>query len=170
VILVLTGVAGSGKSTVGRVLARELAWPFYDGDDHHPPENVRKMRSGIPLDETDRGPWLDALRALVEKLLADRRDAVVAASLLRQSHRDRLALPGVRFVYLKGDASLIAQRLRDRKGHFFDPALLDSQFAALEEPGDAIAVDITATPQEIAGAIRARLFGRKPAAGSRKPA
>jgi gluconokinase len=162
VILVLTGVAGSGKSTVGRVLAQQLAWPFYDGDDHHPPENVRKMRSGIPLDESDRGPWLDALRALIEKLIDGRRDAVIAASLLRKTHRDRLALPGVRFVYLKGEKSLIGRRLRERTGHFFDPSLLDSQFAALEEPADAVTVDVAATPQEIAEAIRARLFGRKP--------
>ncbi len=154
-IIVLTGVSGSGKSTVGRELARQLSWPFHEGDDHHPPENVRKMRAGIPLDDADRGPWLDSLRVLVDDLSARNRDAVIAASLLKKAHRARLARPGVRFVYLKGDPSLIRDRLAKRKGHFFDPALLDSQLSALEEPDDAVVVDVGASPHEIAATIRA---------------
>jgi gluconokinase len=157
VIVVLTGVSGSGKSTVGRLLAQELSWPFFEGDDYHPPENVRKMRAGIPLDDADRGPWLDALRTLMRKLLDAGRDAVIAASLLRRAYRDRLSLPGVRFVYLKGEKPLIRDRLLQRTGHFFEPQLLDNQFAILEEPTDAIVVDVGAPPQQIAQEIRGAL-------------
>ena len=159
-IVVLTGVSGSGKSTVGRILAQLLSWPFVEGDDHHPPENVRKMRAGIPLDDADREPWLAALRALIEKLLEAERDAVIAASVLKRAYRDRLTLPGVRFVYLKGDKSLIRERLLQRTGHFFDPRLLESQFEILEEPTDAIVVDIGAPPQEIAQEVRAAITRR----------
>jgi gluconokinase len=159
VIVVLTGVSGSGKSTVGRALARELSWPFYDGDDHHPPENVRKMRAGIPLDDADRDPWLDSLRGLIDELSAQGGDAVIAASLLKKAYRERLTRPDVRFVYLKGDPALIRERLRQRKGHFFDPTLLDSQLEALEEPDDALSVDVDARPEDIAKAIGEQLFG-----------
>lgn len=160
-VVVLTGVAGSGKSTVGRELARQLVVPFYEGDDHHPPENVRKMRAGMPLDESDRGPWLDSLRRLIDDLSAEGRDAVIAASLLKKAHRARLARPGVRFVFLTGEPALIRERLVKRAGHFFDPALLDSQFAALEEPDDALVVDVAESPQEIASTIRAGLLRPK---------
>jgi gluconokinase len=164
VIVVLTGVSGSGKSTVGLELARQLSWPFYDGDDHHPPENVRKMRAGIALEDADRGPWLDSLRALIDDLSAQGRDAVIAASLLKEAYRARLARPGVRFVFLKGEPALIRERLAKRTGHFFAPALLDSQLDALEEPRDAISVDVAGSPEVIAEAIRKQLFGLKPEA------
>ena len=157
-IVVLTGVSGSGKSTVGSTLAQQLSWPFHEGDDHHPPENVRKMRAGIPLDDADRGPWLDSLRALIDELYAQGRDAVIAASLLKKAHRARLARPGVRFVFLKADPSLLRERLAKRKGHFFDPALLDSQLDALEQPEDALVVDAGPSPQAIAATIRAAVL------------
>jgi gluconokinase len=163
VIIVLTGVSGSGKSTVGRELAKQLSWPFHEGDDHHAPENVRKMRAGIPLDEADRGPWLDSLGAVIDELSAKNRDAVLAASLLKKAHRTRLARPGVRFVFLRVESAVLRERLAKRKGHFFDPALLDSQLETLEPPDDALVVDAAPSPQEIAATIRKSLFGPKPA-------
>lgn len=126
--LLVMGVAGSGKSTLGAALAARLGWPFQDGDALHPPANVARMAAGIPLTDLDRGPWLDAIAAWI----ADHPEGVVACSALKRAYRARLA---ARVIYLRGDHDLIAGRLAVRAGHFFAPALLDSQFAALEPPG-----------------------------------
>jgi gluconokinase len=161
---VLMGVAGSGKSTIGRLLARDLGWPFHEGDEHHTPANREKMRRGVPLDEDDRKVWLDSIRALIAGVLDAGGDAVVACSALRQAHRRRLAMPGVAFVYLKGDERLIRGRLERRRGHFFDASLLRSQFNDLEEPEDAVTVDIDAPPEAIVRTVRAQVLpGEGPA-------
>lgn len=159
-IVVLMGVSGSGKTTVGRILAHQLGWPFYDADDFHPPANVDKMRRAVALTDADRAPWLDALHALLEQLAGDGRSAVLACSALRQAYRDRLeaGIPAVHFVYLRGDASLIRLRLARRSGHFMPIGLLQSQVDTLEAPAGAIAVDIDAAPEEIAARIKARLL------------
>jgi gluconokinase len=152
------GVSGSGKTTVGKIVAKKLGWEFHDADELHPPTNIEKMRRGIPLTDADRAPWLEAVRALIEDCL--RRDgAVVACSALRQAYRQRLIIDParVKVVYLKGSQALIAQRLAKRTGHFFDPHLLTSQFSTLEEPADAIVVDISPAPAIIADEIIARI-------------
>jgi gluconokinase len=154
-VIILMGVTGSGKTTIGRGLARELGWPFYDADDFHPAANVEKMSRGVPLDDADRAPWLAALRELVRGLVESGGHAVLACSALKKSYRDYLLIDGrVRLVYLKGDDGLIRERLRDRRGHFMEAAMLDSQFAALEEPEGALRVDISPPPAEVVEAIR----------------
>jgi gluconokinase len=143
VIVVLMGVSGSGKTTVGRRLAADLDWDFLDADDFHSAANREKMARGLPLTDEDRSPWLAALAETLAARARSGRGAVLACSALRESYRQRLHIdPAVRFVYLKGDAETIRQRLEGRRGHFFNAALLASQFAALEEPRDALAVDI----------------------------
>ncbi|HEX8456723.1 MAG TPA: gluconokinase [Pyrinomonadaceae bacterium] len=156
--VVLMGVAGSGKTTIGRLLASELGWQFYDADDFHPPANVSKMARGIPLEDADRLPWLETLRALIRDSLARGAGGVLACSALKASYRDYLVLDErVKLVYLKGDFALIRERLDARRGHFMRPEMLDSQFAALEEPERELHIDIAAAPSEIVRAIRARL-------------
>ena len=158
-VIILIGVAGSGKTTVGRMLAARAGWEFHDADDLHPPQNREKMRRGIALTDADRLPWLRAVRDLIRRCLAEKRPAVIACSALKQSYRDLLMVDaqGVKFAYLKGSPALIAERLARRAGHFFDRRLLQSQFDTLEEPADAIVVDIAAPPGEIADTIRSRL-------------
>lgn len=153
------GVSGAGKTTVGRRLAADLGWSFYEGDDFHPDANVRKMTAGIPLTDEDRLPWLRSLRALVERCLATGEDAVIACSALKESYRRLLAegLDGVRFVHLTGDPRLIAERLEQRAGHFMKPGMLASQFTALEPPENAVVVDVTGSPEEITAEVRRRL-------------
>jgi gluconokinase len=142
-ILVVMGVCGCGKTTVGRALAEALDWPFHDADDFHPPANVAKMAAGQPLSDTDRWPWLDRIAAELKRVLASGGHAVLACSALKQAYRDRLQAAGdVRIVYLKGDEATIAARLADRKHQYMPASLLPSQFAALEEPADALIVDI----------------------------
>ncbi len=154
-VIILMGVTGSGKTTIGRGLARELGWPFYDADDFHPAANVEKMSRGVPLDDSDRAPWLAALRELVRGRVESGESAVLACSALKESYRDCLLIDeGVRLVYLKGDDELIRERLRGREGHFMKAAMLDSQFAALEEPDGALRVDVSAPPAEIVRAVR----------------
>ncbi|HEY2523537.1 MAG TPA: gluconokinase [Candidatus Binataceae bacterium] len=158
-VIILIGVAGSGKTTVGRILAARAGWEFHDADDLHPPQNREKMRRGIALTDADRLPWLHAVRDLIARCLAEKRSAVIACSALKQSYRDLLMVDAkdVKFVYLKGSPALIAERLARRAGHFFDRGLLQSQFDTLEEPANAIVVDIAAPPEKIAETICSRL-------------
>ena len=146
------GVTGVGKSTVGMRLADAIGARFVDADDFHPEENVAKMRAGIPLDDSDRTPWLAALNALL--LDAERRGetTVLACSALKAAYRDLLArdVAGFRLVHLHGTRELIAERLAGRRGHYMNPALLDSQLATLQVPDDAIALDIEASPESLA--------------------
>ena len=142
-ILLLMGVCGCGKTTTGETLATALAWPFFDADDFHPLANVAKMAAGQPLDDADRWPWLDRIADEMRVILARNGNAVLACSALKQIYRDRLQRAGdVRIVYLKGDEALIASRLAARQHRYMPPALLASQLATLEEPRDALTIDI----------------------------
>lgn len=157
--VVLMGVAGAGKTTVGRLLAGELGWEFYDADDYHPTANVLKMSCGVALDDDDRRPWLEVLRGLVRDSLARGENAVLACSALKETYRRQL-LPAderARLVYLKTDYDTVAGRVANRRGHYMKPELLDSQFAALEEPARETHLDASSTPDEIVRAIRRRL-------------
>ncbi len=161
-IALMMGVSGCGKTKVGKALARSLEWRFVDADDLHPQSNVEKMARGIPLTDDDRWPWLDRIVAEMRRATATGEHLVVACSALKQAYRDRLAAGGdVRVVYLKGDAATIEPWIAHRKGHYMPPSLLPSQFAALEEPKDAIVVDIRqpleAKVAVIARALRDRL-------------
>jgi gluconokinase len=159
VIIVLMGVSGSGKTTVGKVLAAELGWSFYEGDDFHSAASVEKMGRGIALTDEDRRPWLAALRALIERCLEKQENAVLACSALKQAYRQVLRGDDahVVFVYLEAPPELLAARLEHRAGHYAKRDLLPSQLATLEEPRDAVVVDASAAPEEIVGVIRARL-------------
>jgi gluconokinase len=158
-IVVVMGVSGSGKTTVGTMLAAALKWRFYEGDDLHSAANRNKMTRGIPLTDADRLPWLRRIRRLIERCLADRVDAVIACSALKQSYRELIVANAkqVPVVYLKGSPKLINARLGKRKGHFMPSALLPTQFEALEEPRTAITIDASGTPAQIVEAIRKRL-------------
>ena len=157
-IVVLMGVAGSGKTTVGRLLADELGWKFYDADDFHPPANVEKMSRGVPLDDDDRRPWLEVLRDLVRDSHARGESAILACSALKESYRRLLlADESTRLVYLKGDYDTIKGRVENRRGHYMKPEMLDSQFADLEEPERETHIDASLSPDEIVEEIRRRL-------------
>jgi len=153
------GTTGSGKTTIGRMLAAQLGWEFADADDFHSPANVAKMSRAIPLDDADRSSWLDDLRAVIVRWIAESENAVMACSALKASYREHLRVsPEVRFIYLKGSYETIAQRILERKHHYAPKELLASQFAALEEPGDdAITVDIEPPPETIVAQVRQRL-------------
>lgn len=152
------GVSGSGKTTVGLLLADDLGWPYFESDDYHPPENVRKMARGEPLTDADRRPWLNALRAQVDTLIADGASGVITCSALKAEYRRHLGTErdAVRLVYLKGDYDLIRERMEGRS-HFFKPELLRSQFEALEEPAHALVVSIDQTPDAMVREIREAL-------------
>jgi gluconokinase len=158
-IVVIMGVTGAGKTTVGRLLAARLGAAFLDADDFHPAPNVEKMRVGAPLTDEDRWPWLARLNGELRAHEARGASAVLACSALKASYRkvllDRLA--DARLVYLRGSRATIAARLADRRGHYMNPALLDSQFAALEEPADAIVAEVDAEPAAVAADLVERL-------------
>jgi len=157
-ILIVMGVAGCGKSTIGRQLADRLGWPFYDGDDFHPAANVEKMRLGQPLTDEDRSEWLKVLVDLINNLVKQHQSAVMACSALKQQYRDRLHVDAsVRFIYLRGSSDLIEARLRQRTGHYMPASLLASQFAALEEPHGALTIDIRQPPEQIVAEIIGQL-------------
>jgi gluconokinase len=152
------GVTGAGKNTVGELLAQDLSWEFADADNFHSPANVEKMRLGIALEDADREPWLASIRAAMERWVAQKRNVVLACSALKKAYRNQLDIgPEIRFVYLKGSYDLIRHRLRQRHGHFASEQLLTSQFAALEEPENAITVNIGGSAEEIVAEIKPRL-------------
>ena len=157
-IIVLMGVTGSGKSTVGELLARQLDWRLFDGDDFHPPANIEKLRRGVALDDKDRDPWLRAIRECITAIIDRRDNAVIACSALKHSYRRILHVSDeVVFVYLKADMALVRKRLKKRSGHFMNPDLLQSQFDTLEKPDNALAVDASLPPAEIVRQIRDQL-------------
>jgi gluconokinase len=158
-VVLLMGVTGSGKTTVGEKLAAELGWTFSDADDFHPAANKAKMRAGIPLTDDDRWPWLLAVRQVIEQALRDNRGAIVACSALKAAYRDVLAggLERVRFVLLDGDPAVLKARLAQRRHEFMNPALLESQIDTLERPPNAIVIDIELALDEQVRRIRRAL-------------
>jgi gluconokinase len=156
------GVAGSGKSTIGAALAKALGIPFVEGDEFHPSENVRRMALGIPLTDDDRAQWLRALAARLRQAKDAGTGLVMSCSALKRAYRDvlRAAAPELEFVFLKGERSLVAQRLAGRRGHFMPASLLESQFAILEEPAPdehAWVCDVRQTPQDIVASLVERV-------------
>jgi gluconokinase len=157
-IVIIMGVVGAGKTTVGTLLANQLGWQFADADDFHTATNIEKIRQGIPLTDADRDPWLESLSHTIEGWIAANENAVLACSALKRSYREKLSVaPEVRFVYLKGSPGLIAGRLHARLGHFAGESILTSQIADLEEPEVAIVADIRQDPLQIVDSIRKQL-------------
>ena len=154
-IIIIMGVAGCGKSTIGSMLAHGLGWDFYDADDLHSESNRVKMAQNIPLTDEDRAGWLDSLRSLIGQNIQNEKSIVLACSALKKSYRDILMInEQVKFVYLRGTYEQIEARLLQRSGHFMSAKMLASQFDILEEPQDAVTIDISHTPQEIISTIR----------------
>ena len=157
-IIVLMGVTGSGKSTVGKLLASRLGWKFFEGDDFHSPANIEKLRRGEPLNDSDRHPWLEAIREVIRGAIDGGENAVIACSALKKSYRRMLQIrEQVSFVYIKASMALIQDRLKNRTGHFMNPDLVQSQFDTLEEPEQALQIDAGLAPAEIVQVIRNRL-------------
>jgi gluconokinase len=161
VIVIIFGVSGAGKTTVGKLLARELGWSFIEADDFHPASNIEKMRSGHPLTDEDRSPWLERLRQQIERSLAAGENAVLACSALKRAYRDRLKVSeAVKFVFLHGDYALVDRQLRSRHTHFMNAALLQSQFDDLEEPQtdeNVLTIELGQTPGQIVERIKTNL-------------
>ena len=160
-IVIVMGVTGVGKTSVGKLVAQSAGWPFHDADDFHSAANVEKMRAGIPLTDDDRWPWLDRLNAVLRAAETAGTSAILACSALKQRYRDRLqqGLHDVRWVYLHGSADLIKSRLQARKGHYMNPALLQSQFDALEPPRESVSIDVDAEPAVLAERVWSGLQG-----------
>jgi carbohydrate kinase (thermoresistant glucokinase family) len=158
-IVVLMGVSGSGKSTIGRLLSQRLGWPFHDGDDFHPPGNVAKMHAGVALDDEDRRPWLAAIADSIRDHLRRGERAIYACSALKQAYRAMLKVDErVVFVHLRAERAVLEARLRSRRGHYMPASLLDSQLATLQDPGaEAIEVDVSPPAEQVAEAICRRL-------------
>jgi gluconokinase len=149
------GVSGSGKTTVATLFAKKTGATFYEGDEFHPPENIEKMRRGIPLTDADRAKWLQILRGIITRSLDENRFTVMTCSALKAAYRDVLrgGDARVQFVYLTGPRAVLEERLKARRGHFMPPALLDSQLATLEPPADALTFSCEKSPEEIVAAV-----------------
>jgi gluconokinase len=157
-IVLVMGPTGSGKTTIGSLLAKQLAWMFADGDSFHSASNIEKMSHGIPLTDTDRTPWLKSIHDSMVRWAAEGKNVVIACSALKRVYRDELYNGlEVRVVYLKGSYELISKRLASRHGHFAGESILADQFAILEEPEDAIVVDVSQSPEEIVAEVRERI-------------
>jgi len=160
-IIIIFGVSGAGKTTIGKLLAKDIGWQFLEADDFHPAANIQKMRNGRPLTDEDRSPWLESLRKQIEQLLSSGESAVLACSALKHAYRERLRVGNeIKFVFLHGDYALVEKQMRSRHGHFMDPTLLRSQFDDLEEPlqdDNVLTVELGRTPQEIVIEIEAKL-------------
>jgi gluconokinase len=152
------GTTGAGKTTIGTMLAAQLNWQFADADTFHPPANIEKMSRGIPLNDADRAPWLEAMRKAILEWIAAGKNVVLACSALKRAYRELLRpSPEVKIIYLRGNYALFAERIRHRHGHFAGEGILKGQFADLEEPDDAIAVDAAQPPEQIVAEVRKRL-------------
>ena len=160
-VVIIFGVSGAGKTTIGQLLADELGWRFYEADDFHSQVNIDKMRQGVPLTDEDRWPWLENLGELIKRRVAAGENAVLACSALKEAYRRRLRVNAdVKLVFLRGDYELIANQLRQRRGHFMNPTLLQSQFADLEEPqaGEgAVVIELGRNPRELVQEIKSKL-------------
>lgn len=157
-VLIIMGVSGCGKTTIGKMLSAKLNWKYFEGDEYHPAENIEKMKNGIPLDDSDRKPWLLKLRSIIQDALDQKINIVLTCSSLKESYRKILRINNeVKFVYLKGSYSLIEKRMKERTDHFMKPGMLQSQFDALEEPTDAIIVDIDNSSENILSQILNKL-------------
>lgn len=160
-VVIIFGVSGAGKTTLGEMLAQELGWHFYEADDFHSPGNIDKMRHSVPLTDEDRWPWLDSLRELIKRCVATGENAVLACSALKRAYRQHLRVNAeVKPVFLRGDYALIVEHLRHRRGHFMNPALLRTQFADLEEPQPAegvLTIELGRTPRELVKEIKTKL-------------
>ena len=160
-VIIICGVTGAGKTTIGQLLAQELEWKFYDADNFHSLANIAKMKGGVPLTDEDRQPWLNKLRELIEQRLVAGKNVVLACSALKKAYRDRLRVSeDVKFVFLRGNRSNIADRLRQRREHFMNPALLDSQFEDLEEPQPAervLSLEVGRSPRALVELIKTEL-------------
>jgi len=162
-VILLMGTTGAGKTTVGKLLAARLGWAFLDADDFHPPENIEKMKRGIPLTDADRLPWLEKIHAELVRLSSAGENAVLACSALKQSYRDRLCAGiEMRIVYLRGSYEEMRRHIEHRHGHFAGESILAGQFADLEEPKDALVLDVSRTPDELAAEVIARLCLAQP--------
>jgi gluconokinase len=154
-VILLMGVSGSGKTTIGQMLSAQLNWPFVDGDSLHSAANVAKMAAGIPLTDDDRAPWLQSIHDVMEGWRTQQKNGIIASSALKEKYRHILITsPEIKLVYLRGTYDLIYSRMQHRPGHYMKPEMLQSQFAALEEPNDAITVEISAPVEEIIATIR----------------
>ena len=160
-IVIIFGVSGVGKTTIGKLLAEELGRRFFEADDFHPRANIDKMQRGIPLTDEDRWPWLDSLRDAIERSVAAGENAVLGCSALKRKYREHLRVSSdVTLVFLHGDYALIEKQLRNRRGHFMNPALLRSQFADLEEPQrdeSVLTIELGRTPQKLVQEIKTKL-------------
>jgi gluconokinase len=160
-VVIIFGVSGAGKTTIGQLLAEEFGWRFYEADDFHSQANTDKMRQGVPMTDEDRWPWLESLRQLIKRCLAAGENAVLACSALKEAYRRHLRVSDkVKLVFLRGNYELVANQLRQRRGHFMNPALLQSQFADLEEPlptEGAVVIELGQSPRELVQEIKGKL-------------